>query len=71
MMLTTKQMLTMQAREAGIKTLVATVQNANEAIWTVLERLPFPIVRTPEGAYSHLVIDLTEYKVEALKTMQV
>jgi len=64
------QMLTIHARDAGVKTLVATAQNENEAIWTVLEKLPFPMVRKPEGVCSNLEIDLAVYKEEALKTVQ-
>ncbi|KAA3664658.1 MAG: N-acetyltransferase [Chloroflexi bacterium] len=65
------QMLTTIARDNGVRKLVATAQNENEAIWTVLERLPFPMVRAPEGVCSNLEIDLTIYKEEALKTVQV
>ena len=63
------QILTVSARESGVKTLVATAQNENEAIWTVLERLPFPMQRKPEGIYSGLEIDLTSYKEEAMRTI--
>lgn len=64
------QILTSIARESGVRKLVATAQNENGAIWTVLERLPFPMVRTPEGVCSNLEVDLTVYKEEVLKTMQ-
>jgi RimJ/RimL family protein N-acetyltransferase len=63
-------LLTLCARDAGIKKLVATAQNENEGIWTLLERLPFPIIRTPEGTYSNVEIDLTVFKKEVLKTIE-
>jgi len=63
------QMLTFIARDAGVKKLVGMAQNENEAVWNVLEKLPFPMRRTPEGTYSSLEVDLTVYKKEALKTV--
>lgn len=64
------QLLTVRAREAGVKKLVATAQNENEAVWKVLGKLPFPMKRMPEGTCSSLEIDLTVYKEEVLKPMQ-
>ncbi|MCA9920737.1 MAG: GNAT family N-acetyltransferase [Anaerolineales bacterium] len=64
------QMLAVMARDAGVKKFVGTAQNANKAVWAVLEKLPFPMKRTPEGVNAELEIDLTVYKKEALKTMR-
>ncbi|MCP5097242.1 MAG: GNAT family N-acetyltransferase [Chloroflexi bacterium] len=64
------QMLTACARDAGIMKLVATAQNENEGIWMILERLPFPMERNPEGTCSNVEIDLSACKKEALKTIE-
>jgi len=63
------QMLAVMARDAGLKKFVGTAQNANGSVWAVLEKLPFPMVRMPEGINSNLEIDLTVYKKEAKKTI--
>lgn len=56
------QILAERARDAGIRTLVGMAQNSNEALWRVLEKLSFPLHRTPEGLYSNIEIDLTREK---------
>lgn len=59
------QLLAERASKAGIRMLVGTAQNGNEALWRVLEKLPFPLRRIPEGTYSEIEIDLTVRKAPA------
>lgn len=47
-----------EAKARGIKRLVADIQNDNQAVWAVLSKLPYPIHRSPEGAESHIEIEL-------------
>lgn len=51
-----------QAAENGLLLLVGTVQNENEAIWRVLNRMPFPLTRKADGTTSEVEIDLTQRK---------
>lgn len=48
-----------QAREQGIQTLVGMALNDNEVIWHLLDRLPFPYKRKPDGLTADIEIDLT------------
>lgn len=59
------QLLSEQASESGIRKLVGTAQNGNEALWRVLDKLSFPLHRTPDGTYSEIEIDLTRQKAPA------
>lgn len=54
------RLLAEMAREDGIESLVATVQNDNQGIWKVLQRLPSPTKRRYDGPYTHVTVDLTE-----------
>ena len=54
------QLMTEQARQAGVKKLVATIHNENKIIWKVLKKLPYQLRRTPEGIYSEIEVDLTK-----------
>lgn len=53
------QLLVKEAIAAGVKKFVASVQNNNEAVWHILQRLPFKINRFPQGASSDVEVDLT------------
>lgn len=53
------RLLAEEAREAGFRRLVATIQNENEGIWRVFDRLPYQVTRTPEGTYASIAIELT------------
>jgi acetyltransferase len=44
--------LLVQAREAGLEKLVATVQRGNRPLWHLLQRSTFPIEYESEGSYS-------------------
>jgi hypothetical protein len=58
------QLLAKEALAAGVVKLVGMIQNNNEAIWRVLQHLPFPVDRKPEGTYSTIEVDLTALKTE-------
>jgi len=53
------QLLTEEAHKAGIQKMVGTIQNSNEAMWAVMDRLAFPLLRRVEGTESTIEIDLT------------
>lgn len=48
----------MMAQSHGLKRLVGDALNSNKAIWHVLDKLPFPYQRTPDGLISTIEIDL-------------
>ena len=52
-------MLAQQALEAGFTRLVAAIQNDNLGIWRVFDRLPYTVIREPEGSFSNVIILLT------------
>jgi hypothetical protein len=58
------QLLAKEALAAGVVKLVGMIQNNNEAIWRVLQHLPFPVDRKAEGTYSTIEVDLTALKTE-------
>ena len=47
------------AREHGIQTLVGMALNDNEVIWHLLDKLPYPYKRKPDGLTADIEIDLT------------
>ena len=47
-----------QAKEAGIKRLVAQAQRNNRPLWQMLKKSPIPIERTPDGSHVYLEVDL-------------
>lgn len=53
------KLLVREAQAAGVRKLVGTVQNSNEAMWRVLSRLDYPITRHLQGTESEIEIDLT------------
>lgn len=55
------QLITEEARLAGVSTLVATIQNDNRAIWRTLKHLPHPLRRVQDGITSEIEIDLTTH----------
>ncbi len=55
------QLIAEEARLAGVKTLVATIQNDNRGIWRTLKHLPHPLKRIQDGTISEIEIDLTKY----------
>jgi GNAT superfamily N-acetyltransferase len=50
-----------QARAAGIRRLLALVQNENLAVWSVLRHSPYPVSLVPQGNYTYLVTDLEAF----------
>lgn len=52
-------MLTEMAQQNGVHTLVGDAHNSNEAIWRLLEKLPYPLTTIAEGGSSRLRLDLT------------
>jgi GNAT superfamily N-acetyltransferase len=58
------RLLAEEAREKGIKHLVADIVNSNKGIFAVLNKLPYTVTRKADGAYSSVTIDLTKPKVE-------
>ncbi len=62
------QMLTETAVSAGILKLIGTIQNENEAIWRVLNHLPYAIRRYPQGTISEIVVMLDQPRNVATKT---
>ena len=53
------QLLVEEARADGLETLTGDILNENEAIWVVIKRLPYAVVRRPEGSFSAVEVDLT------------
>jgi acetyltransferase len=53
------KMLAEEAAVAGVQKFVASIQNSNEAIWRILQRLPFKVQRFPAGSSSEIEVDLT------------
>ena len=51
-------LLVKEARRRGVYTLLATIQRANQAIIHVLNRMPYPYVRTAVGSDIELALDL-------------
>jgi GNAT superfamily N-acetyltransferase len=47
-----------QARAAGIRRLLALVQNENLPVWSILRHSPYPVTQVPQGDYTYLVADL-------------
>lgn len=55
------QLMSMIANEAermGFERLVADIQNDNVAVWRVFKKLPYEVMRIPEGATSKITISL-------------
>lgn len=52
------------AQMTGVETVVGTVQNDNEPIWHLFDKLPYPVQRTIEGTESEVTIDLTREKTD-------
>lgn len=48
-----------QAIVGGFTRLVAAIQNDNLGIWRVFDRLPYTVIREPEGSFSNIIIVLT------------
>jgi len=63
------KMLAQEAQAAGVRKLVGTVQNSNEAMWRVLNRLDYPITRRLQGTESEIEIVLTAVKEDTVKQM--
>ncbi|MFN2123273.1 MAG: GNAT family N-acetyltransferase [Candidatus Promineifilaceae bacterium] len=55
--------LACEARDAGYRTLMASIRNDNPAIWKVFNSLPFEVIRVPEGSYSEVTIRLNRPEV--------
>ena len=53
------RLLAEEARALGFSWLTADIQNDNLAIWHVFKSLPYPVLRSPEGSHSNLMITLT------------
>jgi len=53
------QLLAEEARVMGFRQLTADILNDNQAIWRVFNRLPYPVLRSPDGTNSNLIISLT------------
>jgi acetyltransferase len=51
-------MLAERAKQQGLERLIADIQNENVAIWRVVKKLPYNVLRTPEGNYSRIVVFL-------------
>jgi acetyltransferase len=52
------RLLAFEARDAGYRTLTASIRNDNPAIWKVFNKLPFEVIRAPEGSFSEVTIKL-------------
>lgn len=52
------RLLAYKAQEHGYKRLVAAIRNDNPGIWKVFNRLPFQVIRVPDGAFSEIAIML-------------
>lgn len=52
------RLLALDARDAGYKTLTASIRNDNPAIWSVFKSLPFEVVRLVDGSFSDVVVRL-------------
>lgn len=52
------QLIVEEARLLGVRRLVGTVLNDNDAMWVVFDRLDYPVHREIEGTVSEVVIDL-------------
>lgn len=49
-----------QAREAGIRRLVATVQRSNRPLWHLLQSSRLEIEMASEGSLTHIAVELTQ-----------
>lgn len=47
------------ARQAGFLRVVASIQNDNQSVWRVFERLPYTVARRPDGTMSDITVDMT------------
>lgn len=47
------------ARREGLQTLVGSAFNDNKAIWRLLEKQPYPLKKTVDGAISELELDIS------------
>jgi GNAT superfamily N-acetyltransferase len=56
------RLLAEEAREKGIKQIVADIVNSNKGIFVVLNKLPYTVTHKADGAYSTITIDLTRPK---------
>jgi RimJ/RimL family protein N-acetyltransferase len=52
------RLLAFGARDAGYRTLTASIRNDNPPIWKVFKSLPFEVDRVPEGSFSEVIIHL-------------
>lgn len=57
-------MLAQKAKQMGVEQLAADIQNDNAAIWRVFKKLPYYVVRIPEGSYAKIAISLTTPREE-------
>lgn len=58
------KLLVEEARARGIKSLVASVQNSNDAMWAVFAKIPYHLERNLDGNSSDIELDLTRPKPE-------
>ncbi|MCA9975870.1 MAG: GNAT family N-acetyltransferase [Anaerolineales bacterium] len=61
-------MLIELAQAAGVRHLVASVQNDNVGIWKILQRLPYVTTRVSQGSFSEIIVDLTQRRETAVVT---
>lgn len=54
------RLLTDEAFREGYVRLTATILNDNPAIWRVFDKLPYKVLRMPEGNFSNIMIVLRE-----------
>lgn len=47
-----------EARRRGIKSLVGSIQNDNQPVWSILKKLGYGIIRQPEGSSTFVTIYL-------------
>ncbi|MDX1412943.1 MAG: GNAT family N-acetyltransferase [Candidatus Promineifilaceae bacterium] len=52
------RLMTDKARALGYRRLIADIQNDNQAIWRVFNKLPYQVMRSARGSYSDIVIFL-------------
>ncbi len=52
--------LVRQARESGIRRLVATIQRSNRPLWQLLQSSGMEFEMRSEGSYSHISVDLAQ-----------
>ena len=55
--------LLQQARSAGIKRLIGTVQRSNLPLWRLLKKFPLPLTLESEGSYTTITAELNQPEV--------